>query len=245
MLIGLFFALAQSARAADSSSLSWVRLYGAESCIAAPALAQAILLRRRLPPLRSGLGRGPLRLLRRPRPRPGLLSPSPPLPSFEAVFAECAPLVWRTMRRLGAREADAEDLSQEVFLVVHRKLPTFEGRSKLTTWVYGICVRVAADHRKRAHVRREAPSASPPDAGVDPAQAGAIELAEARAFLDTVLAALDDDKRAVFVLYEIEELPMAEVALAIGVPLQTAYSRLHAARRFVNDAATRHSLGQP
>lgn len=159
-----------------------------------------------------------------------------PPPPFDDVFAAHAPLVWRTMRRLGLREADAEDLAQEVFLVVHRKLPEFEGRSKLSTWIYGICVRVAADHRKRAHVRREEATDRVPEPAAAPPQLAAVDRAEARARLDALLGQLDDDKRAVFVLYEIEEQPMAEVALAVGVPLQTAYSRLHAARRQLHDA---------
>lgn len=161
----------------------------------------------------------------------------PPAPlRFDEVFAAHAPLVWRTMRRLGLREADAEDLAQEVFLVVHRKLPEFEGRSKLSTWIYGICVRVASDHRKRAHVRREAPVSSVPEPEISAPQVRGLAQAEARATLDAVLATLDDDKRAVFVLYEIEELPMVEVARAVGAPLQTAYARLHAGRRIVNEA---------
>lgn len=158
--------------------------------------------------------------------------------TFDDVFRAHAALVWRTMRRLAAREADAEDLAQEVFVVIHRRLPSFEGRSKLSTWVYGICVNVAADHRRRAHVRREAPTADVPEGAVEPAQADAVARAQARARLDRVIASLDDDKRAVFVLFELEELPMAEVADIVGAPLQTAYARLYAARRAV-DAAIR------
>lgn len=157
-------------------------------------------------------------------------------PSFDEVFAAHAPMVWRTMRRLGRPESDAEDLAQEVFLIVHRKLPEFEGRSKVSTWIYGICVKVAADHGRRAHVRRETPTADLPDAGVGATQVDSIARAQARARLDALLALLDDDRRAVFVLYEIEEQPMAEVAAAVGVPLQTAYSRLHAARKLIQDA---------
>lgn len=156
--------------------------------------------------------------------------------AFAEVFETCAPLVWRTLRRLGAGEADVEDLAQEVFLVVHRRLPTFEGRSKVSTWVYGICVRVAADHRRRAYVRREALTASPPEGSGPAPQVAVVEAAQARAALDAILDRLDEDKRAVFVLYEVEELPMVDVAEAVGVPLQTAYARLHAARRIVNEA---------
>jgi RNA polymerase sigma-70 factor (ECF subfamily) len=141
--------------------------------------------------------------------------------------------VWRVLRRLGVREADVEDQCQEVFVVVHRKLAEFEGRAQLATWIYGICLRVASDYRRRAHVRREEPTADLPEEQHSPPQPKLLERAQARALLDAALAELDEDKRAVFVLYEIEEVPMAEVAQAAGCPLQTAYSRLHAARKKV------------
>jgi len=164
---------------------------------------------------------------------------SPSSSSFATIFREHAPLVWRALRRLGVREADVEDLSQEVFVIVHRKLPTFEGRSALSTWIYGICVRVASDHRKRAHVRRELPTERLPDERHSAPQIEELEREQARALLDRALAVLDDDKRAVFVLYEIEELEMPEVAEALGCPLQTAYSRLYAARKKVTAEMTR------
>lgn len=150
---------------------------------------------------------------------------------FREVFAEHAPYVWRALRRLGASEADADDLCQEVFVVVHRKLPEFEGRSSLRTWLYGICVRTARDHRRRAHVRNETPTDEPPDGRISAPQDAELDRAGARARLDAELSALEPEKREVFVLYEIEELTMADVAEAVGIPLQTAYSRLYSARK--------------
>jgi RNA polymerase sigma-70 factor, ECF subfamily len=158
-------------------------------------------------------------------------------PRFADVFRDHAPTVWRALRRLGVREADVEDLCQEVFVVVHRKLPEFEGRSSLATWIYGICLRVAKDHRRRAHVRREEPTAALPEEKRSAPQIREMERVQARALLERALAALDEDKRAVFVLYEIEQLEMKEVAKAVGCPLQTAYSRLHAARKIVEEVA--------
>jgi RNA polymerase sigma-70 factor (ECF subfamily) len=154
-----------------------------------------------------------------------------------AVLREHGPYAWRVLRRLGVREADVEDVCQEVFLVIHRRLSDFEGRSSMRTWVYGICVRVASDYRKRAVNRREVLTEEMPDqiAADDPH--GALATRRAREMLDHILSQLDDDKRAVFVLYEIEGLGMSEVADALGCPLQTAYSRLHAARAFVQKAA--------
>src|SRR5262245_7483674 len=79
-----------------------------------------------------------------------------PVLSVRQIFDEHARYVWRTLRHLGVADADLEDVCQEVFVTVHRKLPEFEGRSKLRTWLYGICLRVASDYRRReigrAHV---------------------------------------------------------------------------------------------
>ena len=153
------------------------------------------------------------------------------------VFREHLPFVFRALRRLGVAEGDIDDVCQEVFVVVMRKLAEFEGRSQLRTWIYGICVRSASDYRKRAPRRREVLTDEVPEGVTGKGPHEYATEAEARDLLDRLLAELDDDKRAVFVLYEIEELPMAEVALALECPLQTAYSRLHAARRRVQERA--------
>jgi len=174
-------------------------------------------------------------------------APSPPMrnatdvPSLAEIFRQYAPFVWRALRRLGVPEADVEDVCQEVFVVVHRKLGDFEGRSSLRTWIYGICARTASDYRRSGRVRREVVTDAPPDTAHEGGQHDAVALRQARAKLDRILDTLDDDKRAVFVLYEIEELTMAEVADSLGCPLQTAYSRLHAARKIVEAGVASHS----
>ena len=153
-----------------------------------------------------------------------------PLPSLRSVFDEHARYVIRTLRHLGVQEADVDDVAQEVFVTVHRKLPEFEGRSKLRTWLYAICLRVASDHRRRAYMVREKVTDSPPVDGGERRGDEPDTSLESRAFVLQLLEGLDDDKRTVLVLYEIEGLTMREVADVIGCPLQTAYSRLHAAR---------------
>jgi RNA polymerase sigma-70 factor (ECF subfamily) len=162
---------------------------------------------------------------------------------FEAIFRDYAPFVWRTLRRLGVADADADDVCQEVFVVVHRRLADFEGRSTVRTWIYGICVRTAGDYRKRAHRRHEVAAADPAE-GQASTRTPHEALAHKRELerLDRALDTLDDDKRAVFVLYEIEGLAMPEIAEALGCPLQTAYSRLHAARERVMAALRRGTL---
>lgn len=155
---------------------------------------------------------------------------------MRAIFDEHARYVLRTLRHLGIKDADVEDVAQEVFVTVHRKLPEFEGRSKLRTWLYAICVRVASDHRRRAYVVRERVTEQPPiDTGERTGAEPDLHV-ESRAFVESLLETLDDDKRAVLVLYEIEGLSMREVADVVGCPLQTAYSRLHAARELLRVA---------
>lgn len=176
-----------------------------------------------------------------PAPAPAVTSPvAREVPAFAEVYREHAPFVWRVLRRLGVSPTDVEDACQEVFLVVHRKLGAFEHRSSVRTWLYGIAVRCAADHRRR--VRRTPEAAVTPatdEPAIDPAQSDSIARRQARALLDEILDELDEPKRAVFVLYELEELTMAEVAAVVGCPLQTAYSRLHAARATVEAAVKR------
>ncbi len=153
--------------------------------------------------------------------------------AFAVLFAEHAPVVWRAVRSLGVHDADVEDVCQEVFVIVHRKLDAFEQRSSLRTWIYGIALRVVSDYRKKAHRRYERLVDSPPDAGTRPLQEQTAAQKQAWQILDRLLDALSEDRRRVFVLYELEELPMREVAAIVDCPLQTAYSRLEAAREHV------------
>jgi RNA polymerase sigma-70 factor (ECF subfamily) len=148
-----------------------------------------------------------------------------------SVFNQQFEFVWRALRRLGVADADLDDAVQEVFVVVHRKLPTFEGRSRITTWLYGICFRVASEFSRSVKSKREDVTDAMPE-HADPADGPEerVQGREARARLDEVLAMLDDEKRAVLVLFEIEELPAEVVAEIVGVPVGTVYSRLRAAR---------------
>ena len=154
-----------------------------------------------------------------------------PDPSFPTLFADHAPYVLRVMRHLGVAERDIQDQCQEVFVAVFRGLPGFAGRSALRTWIYGICVRVASNHRRRAHVRRELPVSELPEQASPAVQDEVLEERRGHPELRRWLDWLAPEQRDVFVLYELEELSMKEVAEVCGCPLQTAYSRLHAARR--------------
>jgi RNA polymerase sigma-70 factor (ECF subfamily) len=160
-------------------------------------------------------------------------------PDVQAIVAEHGAFVWRTLRRLGVGAADVEDVAQEVLLVVHRRLADYDARSGMRAWLYGICVRKASEHRRKAWYRREQPVAAIPEEGAPPEQAEAMHRREAWAQLEVILAELDEKKRDVFVLFELEEMPLAEVAAAVGCPLQTAYSRLQSARALVQASIAR------
>lgn len=152
---------------------------------------------------------------------------------FDAIYEQHFDLVWRTLARLGVASAALDDALQDVFLVVHRRLPEFEGRSSLRTWIFGITLRVASDYVRRGR-REEHASASiglelRDEHAPDPLEQRA--RSEAVALLYAALAALDPEKRAAFVLAELEEMSLAEVALAVGANVNTVSSRLKAARR--------------
>jgi len=159
-----------------------------------------------------------------------------PRPTVRQIFDEHARYIWRTLRHLGIPEADAPDLCQEVFVTVHRKLPSFEARSSLRTWLYGICIRIASEYRRRPYVRKEMSLSQPAYEASEQCAVGADSALEQRSAVQHLLAVLDEDKRQVVVLYEIEGFSMKEVADIVACPLQTAYSRLHAARTLMLSA---------
>ncbi|HMI89188.1 MAG TPA: sigma-70 family RNA polymerase sigma factor [Polyangiaceae bacterium] len=152
-------------------------------------------------------------------------------PSFGAIFREHGPFVWRLLRRIGVSDVDADDLCQEVFLVLYRRFAEIDISRPLRPWVYGVAIRLASEHRRK-HARREgAPEDA--DTGAPAMQHEELERRQLRDLLDEAIARLGETKRAIFVLHELEELSMAEIAEALSCPVQTAYSRLHAARKEV------------
>jgi len=156
------------------------------------------------------------------------------------IHDEHVELVWKSLLRLGVREADVEDVLQTVFMIVHDRLHTFDGSSKLTTWLFGICLRAAAAYRRKASHRREQGGGVPDETadGSLSAEEG-VALGEARGRLRGILDAMDLDHRAVFVMFELDEMACDEIADIVGVPVGTVYSRLHSARRTFAAALSR------
>ena len=149
---------------------------------------------------------------------------------FRTLFEEQVDFVWRVLRRYGVPDRDVDDLCQEVFLVVHRKLPEFEGRSSVRTWIYGIAARTAIAARRKAYVRRELLDADVYEHRVEATQHEQADHKRELSLVESVLSTMDVEKREAFVLYELEGMSVAEVANAVGVPENTALYRLHRAR---------------
>lgn len=153
--------------------------------------------------------------------------------SFRSLYEAHVDFVWRNLRRLGVSESDADDSTQEVFVIAHRRFDEFADRGHgPRAWLFQIVLRVASGVRR--HHRRHP---EVPDGGVavdretiDPPQAEAFARREALSKLDAALATIDMARRAVLVLHEIEEMTAPEIAEILGIPLNTVYSRLRIAR---------------
>lgn len=154
-------------------------------------------------------------------------------PTLRGLYEAHWAFVWRALRALGVRESELEDQVHEVFLVVHRRLDDFEGRSKATTWLWSITARVASDWRRRAHVRREHITDTPPEAPPDASGAPDVEIerAQARATLEWILDTMNPEQRVVFSLYELDGMSAEEIAALTQTAVNTVYSRLRLARR--------------
>jgi RNA polymerase sigma-70 factor, ECF subfamily len=165
-------------------------------------------------------------------------APPPPAPqstdgktlSFDELYDQHVDLVWRTLRGLGVPESSVEDALQDVFLVVYRRVATFEYRSKLSTWVFRIALNVARDYRRRARRRETVPlEIDVVDARPGPHEAAAS--AQALRNLASLLDALDETKRATFIMSEVEGMSAPEIAEVLGVNVNTVYARIRVARR--------------
>ena len=168
-----------------------------------------------------------------------------PVPDFDSVYGQTVDFVWQAARRMGVREADADDIVQDVFVVVHRRLTEFEGRAQLKTWVFRILAHVVK-HYFRTHARRPGDAASDSEgelhalaASQAQTPAGAVERREALRVGDHLLAQLDHDKRMGFVLAELEEMTLLEIADIVEANANTVASRLRAARKDFEKALAR------
>jgi len=161
-------------------------------------------------------------------------------PGIRALVDAHFAFIARSVRRLGVHALDVDDVTQQVFLIAARKLDRFvDGNEK--AFLFGIAVRVASDAR-RAHRRREAGEtavATAPPTSDPTTPEDVVAARQARARLDEVLDAMPDEMRAVFTLFELEEMTMAEIAVVLRVPAGTVASRLRRGREIFHAEAER------
>jgi RNA polymerase sigma-70 factor (ECF subfamily) len=160
------------------------------------------------------------------------------------VFRVHAPYVWNTLRRLGVLPADLEDVTHDVFVQVQRHLVEYDPARPIKPWLFGFAFRVASQHRRGARRRPEPEGAAVNviDPGALPDERMAAE--QDRRLVVAALGAIDGDRRAVFILYEIDGMPMDEIARSLGIPVNTAYSRLRVARAEFASAVKRLRRGE-
>lgn len=153
--------------------------------------------------------------------------------TFEQVYAQHYRFVWRVLRGLGLPAETVEDATQDVFVVVHRRLSEFEGRSDIRTWLFRIASWVATYEKRRGRVR---PAHEPMEGAafaVSDGRPGPFEIAarsEAFRALEDIVSRMDEEKRIVFVLMDIEEMTAVQVAELLSTNENTVYSRLRLAR---------------
>jgi RNA polymerase sigma-70 factor (ECF subfamily) len=158
---------------------------------------------------------------------------------FDDVYAGQVGFVWRVLRGMGVSDGLVEDAVQDVFVVVHRRLPDFDGRFSIKTWLFAIAFRVACDYRRK--VKRSAGDEMVDESLHDtaPSPADYAERGEALRLAEELLGELDDNKRAVLVLSEVEGMTAPEVAVVVGAPLNTVYTWLRRARAQMSEAVAK------
>jgi RNA polymerase sigma-70 factor (ECF subfamily) len=157
----------------------------------------------------------------------------PEVLEVRTIYREHARFVWLSLQRLGIHPSDLDDVAQDVFMIVHRRLDTFDRRARISTWLFGICMRVAANYRRRRRWTREVLAGGSEDdrpAALDAAD-DILVRREQREIAERALNRLEVAKRATFVMFELESLSCLEIAEVMNVPVGTVYSRLHSARR--------------
>lgn len=171
-------------------------------------------------------------------------------PTFERVYDEFFDFVYRNTRRLGVPPSAADDVVQEVFMVLHRRLAEYDGRATLQSWVYGILANVVRDYR-RSFRRKQAPLvAAERDEQLGPASTGAnpehcAQLKQDLTLLMELLDDLPEAQRELIVLADLEQLSVPEICEHIGGNSNTVYSRLRVARDSLKAKLTRHLLTSP
>ncbi|MEY4576385.1 MAG: hypothetical protein RL701_1088 [Pseudomonadota bacterium] len=171
-------------------------------------------------------------------------APLHPIPTFREIYDNHFDFVWRLAAHRGIASAALDDVAQEVFIVVARKLPEFEGRASPRTWLAAIVRRVIADYVRK---RGNRPAGDEPlvrEPAHPQASAEQHERDAATQLLDSLLERMTTEQREVFVLHELEEMSGTEIAVVTETNENTVWTRLRAARRIVQEGVARHQARQ-
>lgn len=166
-------------------------------------------------------------------------------PSFRDVFERDFDYVWHALGKLGVRDADRQDVAQEVFLTAHAIWHDYDATRPARPWLFGIAYRLALRHRARAMNARERLDEVPEPADDAPPADVALERAERQRLVAKAIEGIELSRRAVFLLADLDGLSMPEVTVALGIPLNTGYSRLRLAREDFRAAIARITAGRP
>jgi RNA polymerase sigma-70 factor (ECF subfamily) len=163
---------------------------------------------------------------------------------FESIYTQYFDFVWSSVRRLGVSAAATDDVVQEVFIVIHSRLHTLEQPQALRSWIYGIVRRTVSGHHRSRRVKEASGAALAAEPNAQPLPLTPLDLVEQNdkvKLLFHLLEELDEPKREVFTMAELDELTVPEIAEILEIPLNTAYSRLRAARQAFEEALARHA----
>lgn len=164
-------------------------------------------------------------------------------PDARTLYQTEFKFVWRAVQRLGAADGDVEDRVHDVFAIAVKRWDTFDASRSLKLWLYGIAYRVMLDFHRKLGNHEE-----PVDRITSPAEAGDPEESAVRAqglsLARQIINSIEFDRRTVLVMHDLEEIPVPEIAEALEIPVNTAYSRLRLARREFNEKVTRLGRGR-
>lgn len=157
-----------------------------------------------------------------------------PHAQFTEMYRRDLPYVWKVLARLGAKPSDREDLAHDIFATAFRRWNHYDQSRPVRPWLFGIAYRVVLDFKRKHQNHREEVTESIEVRDESRTADEVVAATQGRAIAIAALSCLELERRAVFILHEIDEQPIPEVAEALGIPLNTAYSRLRLARRDFN-----------
>lgn len=170
--------------------------------------------------------------------------PPSSVPPFQTIYRDYFDFVWSSAARFGVEPSAMDDLVQEVFIVIYARCHTLQDPNALRSWIYGVVRRIASSQRRATRTRAVASGVAGIEDELRSPQPSPLEQTEKSSELQLLaglLAQLDEPKREVFELVELEELSVPEVAALLEIPVNTAYSRLRLARQAFDAALARHN----